>query len=86
MREDTTPNVPHVLHGANEHRETVDLFRTGTSFGPVIEINREKGHPDFSTRELAFIRRVAPHLGAVLRATTLQQALDDDQDSDDAIN
>lgn len=47
-------------------------------------LSREKGRPDFEAREVAFIRRVAPHMGAGLRAATLQQELHDNQDSDDA--
>jgi DNA-binding CsgD family transcriptional regulator len=48
-------------------------------------LTREKGRPDFDAREVAFMRRVAPHLGAGLRAATLQQGLHEDQeDSDDA--
>ncbi|HSH58143.1 MAG TPA: LuxR C-terminal-related transcriptional regulator [Acidimicrobiales bacterium] len=59
-------------------------FTTGTELWGGLCLSREKGRPDFATRELAFIRRVAPHLGAGLRAATLQQELHDDQDSDDA--
>lgn len=47
-------------------------------------LSREKGRPDFSAREVSFMRRIAPHLGAGLRAATLQQEIHDNQESDDA--
>lgn len=59
-------------------------FSTGTQLWGGLCLSREKGRPDFSARQVAFIRRVAPHLGAGLRAATLQQELHDDQESDDA--
>lgn len=59
-------------------------FTTGsTELWGGLCLSREKGRPDFAAREVAFIRRVARHLGAGLRAATLQQELHDDQDSDD---
>ncbi len=57
---------------------------SGTQLWGGLCLSREKGRPDFAAREVAFIRRVAPHLGAGLRAATLQQELHDDQASDDA--
>jgi DNA-binding CsgD family transcriptional regulator len=60
-------------------------FSTGaTELWGGLCLAREKGRSDFDARAVAFIRRVAPHLGAGLRAATLQQELHDDQDSDDA--
>ena len=59
-------------------------FSTGTQLWGGLCLSREKGRPDFAAREVAFMRRIAPHLGAGLRAATLQQELHDDQDSDDA--
>ena len=58
-------------------------FSTGTQLWGGLCLSREKGRPDFTAREVALMRRVAPHLGAGLRAATLQQELHD-QDSDDA--
>jgi DNA-binding CsgD family transcriptional regulator len=58
-------------------------FTTGTHLWGGLALWREKGRPDFSAREVAFVRRVAPHLGAGLRAATLQQELHDDRDSGD---
>jgi DNA-binding CsgD family transcriptional regulator len=60
-------------------------FSTGsTELWGGLCLTREKGRPDFTAREVTFMRRVAPHLGAGLRAATLQQELHDDQDGDDA--
>ena len=58
-------------------------FSTGsTQLWGGLCLSREKGRPDFDARAVALIRRVAPHLGAGLRAATLHQELHDDQDSD----
>jgi len=59
-------------------------FSTGTQLWGGLCLSREKGRPDFAAREVALMRRIAPHLGAGLRAATLQQELHDDQESDDA--
>ncbi len=58
-------------------------FTTGTELWGGLCLSREKGRPDFAAGEVAFLRRIATHLGAGLRAATLQQELHDDQDSDD---
>jgi hypothetical protein len=60
-------------------------FSTGTQLWGGLCLSREKGRPDFAAREVAFMRRVAPHLGAGLRAATLQQELHDNLESDDAV-
>jgi DNA-binding CsgD family transcriptional regulator len=36
-----------------------------------IDLTRERGHPDFDSREIAFICRIAPHLGAGLKVAAL---------------
>ena len=59
-------------------------FSAGTQLWGGLCLGREKGRKDFAAREVAFVRRIAPHLGAGLRAATLQQELSKDQDSDDA--
>jgi DNA-binding CsgD family transcriptional regulator len=43
-----------------------------------IDLIRERGRPDFDDREVALLRRLAPHLGAALRAAALlsQDALE----------
>ena len=59
-------------------------FAAGTELWGGLCLSREKGRPDFAAREVAFMRRVASHFGAGLRAATLQQELHVNQDSDDA--
>ena len=59
-------------------------FTTNAELWGAVCLNREKGLPDFGARELAFIRRVAPHIGAGLRAATLLQELHTDLHGDDA--
>ncbi len=59
-------------------------FTTGTELWGGLCLTREKGRPDFADRETAFLRRVAPHVGAGLRAATFQQELCNDQGSDDS--
>ncbi len=59
-------------------------FTTGTELWGGLCLTREKGRPDFADRETAFLRRVAPHVGAGLRAATFQQELRNDQGSDDS--
>jgi DNA-binding CsgD family transcriptional regulator len=59
-------------------------FSTGAQLWGGLCLSREKGRSDFAAREVAFLRRVAPHIAAGLRAATLQQELHDDQAGDDA--
>jgi DNA-binding CsgD family transcriptional regulator len=59
-------------------------FTTRAELWGALCLSREKGIPDFVARELAFIRRIAPHLGAGLRAATLLQELTNDLLGDDA--
>lgn len=56
---------------------------TGTELWGGLCLTRGTGRSDFKAREVEFIRRVSPHLGAGLRAASLQRDLDCDQDSDD---
>lgn len=46
---------------------TLDRERWGGT-----DLTREKGRPDFNPQEVAFLRQVAPHLGAGLRAAALR--------------
>src|SRR5919107_183062 len=46
---------------------TVDRKRWGGT-----DLTREKGRPDFNSKEVAFLRQVAPHLGAGLKAAALR--------------
>src|SRR5215208_4718750 len=59
-------------------------FSTGTQLWVGLALWREKGRPDFAAREVAFVRRVAPHIAAGLRAATLQREVHDDRVGGDA--
>jgi DNA-binding CsgD family transcriptional regulator len=58
-------------------------FSTGAQLWGGLCLSREEGRPDFTAREVTFVRRVAPHIAAGLRAATLQRELHDDQVGDD---
>jgi DNA-binding CsgD family transcriptional regulator len=47
------------------------VFTSNRELWGAINLWRERGRSDFSAREVAFLRRVAPHLGAGLRASVL---------------
>jgi DNA-binding CsgD family transcriptional regulator len=47
------------------------VFTSNRELWGAINLWRERGRPDFSAREAAFLQRVAPHLGAGLRAAVL---------------
>jgi len=64
--------------------EVRGAFSMGTQLWGGLALWREKGRSDFAAREVAFVRRVAPHIASGLRAATLQQDLHDDQLGDDA--
>ena len=47
------------------------VFTSNRELWGAINLWRERGRSDFSAREVAFLLRVAPHLGAGLRASVL---------------
>jgi DNA-binding CsgD family transcriptional regulator len=47
------------------------VFTSNRELWGAIDLYRERGAPDFSAREVAFLRQVAPHLGAGLSAAVL---------------
>ena len=47
------------------------VFTVGRDLWGASELTRERGRPDFTANEVALLRRVAPHLGAGLRAAAL---------------
>jgi hypothetical protein len=52
--------------------ELRSVFTAGKELWGAIDVLREKGRPDFETREVRLFRRVAPHLGAGLKAAVLR--------------
>ena len=51
--------------------ELRSVFTSNRELWGAIDLYRERGAPDFSANEVAFIRRVAPHVGTGLRAAVL---------------
>ena len=58
-------------------------FVDGSLWGGM-DLIRERGAPDFSSTEVSLIRRVAPHIGAGLKAAALRSRVATEQDSPDA--
>ena len=52
--------------------ELRSVFTAGKELWGAIDVRREKGRPDFEPREIMLFRRVAPHLGAGLKAAMLR--------------
>ena len=52
--------------------ELRSVFTAGKELWGAIDVLREKGRPDFEAREVRLFRRVAPHLGAGLKAAVLR--------------
>jgi DNA-binding CsgD family transcriptional regulator len=57
-------------------------FVDGSLWGGM-DLMREEGDPDFSSGEVALVRRVAPHIGAGLKAAALRSRATAGQDSPD---
>ena len=57
-------------------------FVDGSLWGEM-DLIREEGDPDFSGAEVALIRRIAPHIGAGLKAAALRSRATIEQDSPD---
>ncbi len=61
--------------------EARGVFTVSRELWGAICAIRERGRPDFSPREVALMRRIAPHLGASLKAAALRsQASPEDND------
>jgi DNA-binding CsgD family transcriptional regulator len=56
----------------------------GREFWGHLNLDRERGRPDFDAREVALVRRITPHLGAGLKASTLRSQLPLEPDGDGA--
>jgi DNA-binding CsgD family transcriptional regulator len=57
-------------------------FVEGSLWG-AIDLIREEGDPDFSSGEVALVKRIAPHIGAGLKAAALRSRATAEQDSPD---
>ena len=70
------------LSGSLRYRELMEplgyghelrsVFTAGKELWGAIDVRRERGRPDFEPREARTFRRVAPHLGAGLKAAVLR--------------
>jgi DNA-binding CsgD family transcriptional regulator len=58
------------------------IFTVGRELWGAIELDRERGRPDFTPREITLIRRIAPHLGAGLKAAVLRSRASLEADGD----
>jgi len=54
------------------HYEVLAICAVGRQQWGGINLIRERGRPDFDPREVAFLRRIAPHVAAGLQAATLR--------------
>lgn len=54
------------------HYEVLAICAVGRQQWGGINLIRERGRPDFDTREVALLRRLAPHIAAGLQAATLR--------------
>jgi DNA-binding CsgD family transcriptional regulator len=61
-----------LLGPAGFGHEARGVFTVGQELWGAICAIRERGRPDFSAREVAVMRRIAPHLGAGLKAASLR--------------
>jgi hypothetical protein len=48
------------------------VFTVDGELWGTMDLSREAGHPDFAPREVALLRRLAPHLGVALKAAALR--------------
>jgi GAF domain-containing protein len=64
--------------------EARGVFTVGKELWGGAALLRESGRPDFSSREVAFMRRIAPHLGAGLKAATLRSQASPEDNGDQA--
>ncbi|MDP8926660.1 MAG: helix-turn-helix transcriptional regulator [Actinomycetota bacterium] len=64
--------------------EVRGAFVLGGELWGTVSAMREPGSPDFDAREVAFFRRIAPHLAAGLKATALRSEALAEPDGDDS--
>jgi DNA-binding CsgD family transcriptional regulator len=62
--------------------EARGVFTVSQELWGAICAIRERGRPDFSHREVAFLGRVAPHLGAGLKAAVLRSRTSPEENGD----
>jgi DNA-binding CsgD family transcriptional regulator len=63
--------------------ELRSAFTVGRAPWGGAELSRERGRPDFNEREVSFVERIAPHMGAGLKAAALRAQAPPEAESDD---
>ncbi|HEX2183195.1 MAG TPA: LuxR C-terminal-related transcriptional regulator [Rubrobacteraceae bacterium] len=63
--------------------ELRSAFTVGYAPWGGAELSRESGRPDFDGREVAFVERIAPHMGAGLKAAALRAQSSPEAEGDD---
>jgi DNA-binding CsgD family transcriptional regulator len=80
---DRSPRYREVLKPQGLGHELNGAFVDVSLWGDM-ELMREAGDPDFGGGEVALVKRVAPHVGAGLKAAALRSRATDRQDAPDA--
>jgi DNA-binding CsgD family transcriptional regulator len=65
--------------------EARSVSTMGGDLWGAMDLAREHGRPDFSAREVTLLRRIAPHLGAGLKAAVLRSQASAEANSDRAL-
>ena len=90
LSEATGGNLERSLHWrellgpAGYGHEARGVFTVSRELWGAMCAVRERGRPDFGPHEVAFLRRIAPHLGAGLKAAVLRSQAPSDDGGDGA--
>lgn len=71
-RLDDSPRHRELLAPLGLAHEMRTVFTAGGRMWGSMDLIRERGRPDFASREVTLLKRLAPHLGAGLRAAALR--------------
>ncbi len=88
LSEATAANLERSLHWreslgpAGFGYEVRGVFSANQELWGAICAVRERGRPDFNAREVALLRRIAPHLGAGLKAAVLRSQASSEDNGD----
>jgi DNA-binding CsgD family transcriptional regulator len=77
-----SPRYREMLGPLGLGHEMRTVFVDGGSLWGTLDLSREAGRPDFQPREVALLKRLAPHLGAALKTATLRSQASTDKQSD----
>lgn len=72
-----SPRYQEMLRPLGLAHEMRSVFAGGGSPWGTLDLSREAGAPDFGPREVSLMKRLAPHLGAGLKAATLRSRASD---------